>query len=100
MRRTVITIVIVVSLSIVAFTQQNSVTVPCRDKCKILTLWNTIPTIEGEQFDRLKELQASLIADPPAFTHSLDREQLLEDLASSSDKLTKIYREMLAIERK
>jgi hypothetical protein len=79
----------------------DAVSVPCRaDKCRMLDLWNELPKIEGDRYESVEKLRDSLFADPPGLVRSLDREQTLKELISSSERLTKIYRQMLEIERK
>ena len=81
--------------------EQEKTSVPCKaPKCRLLDLWNELPPLEAERYARLQKLQDSLLADPPGLVRSLDREETLKELLSSTEQLTKIYREMLELERK
>lgn len=113
LRAIFITITLVALISLAP--AQESVRVPCvQDKCEAINLFNKIVALRNAEDDGLKQIEQSLIHDPPGFTVALDRqanldklikqadavEALYKDAAAKAHQRAATYRRMLEIERK
>lgn len=95
-----ILITITIALLITVSPAQDQVTVPCvKDKCAQLELFNKIIDLRNREDDDLKQLEQSLIHEPPGYVVSLDRQATVAELIKKGEAAEALYKDALDLAR-